>query len=208
MCKGTQLLSLFVHCGQFDDMANHSESLVQRGISAVVLHSGKIESVGKVDKSGSGDEESPELEYELLAGCETVKKVQNGEFNVVFTHPEAIVVSKEGRALLQNKFFQSKVVACIVDEAHCIEISGEYINNRSLRTELSWGLVCIRFCNLARGLLYELRQLFLMLFAGKRHFAPWRFWRGIFRKDAFFRWLRRQLLASLHCYIAKSCLNL
>ena len=109
---------IIVVCPLDSLMANHSQSLVERGISSVVLRSGKIESVGKADSS---DEESPELEYELLLGRETVKKVQNGEFRVVFTHPEAIVASKEGRALLQNTFFQSKVVACIVDEAHRIE---------------------------------------------------------------------------------------
>ena len=87
-------------------MANHSESLILRGISSVVLRSGKIESAGKAGTSDSSDEDLPELEYELLMGRETVKKVQNGEFSVVFSHPEAIVASKEGRALLQNKFFR------------------------------------------------------------------------------------------------------
>ena len=43
-------------------MANHLESLVQRGISSVVLRSGKIEAVGKADKIDSSDEEFPELE--------------------------------------------------------------------------------------------------------------------------------------------------
>ena len=38
-------------------MANHSQFLVQRGLSSVVLRSGKIESVGEADKSDSGDEE-------------------------------------------------------------------------------------------------------------------------------------------------------
>ena len=42
-------------------MANHSESLVQRGISSVVLRSGKIEAVGKADKIDSSEEEFPEL---------------------------------------------------------------------------------------------------------------------------------------------------
>ena len=111
---------IIVVCPLDSLMANHSQSLVQRGLSSVVLRSGKIESVGEADKSDSDDEESTE-QYELLVGRETLKKVQNGEFRVVFAHPEAIVASREGRALLQNKFFQSKVVACIVDEAHCIE---------------------------------------------------------------------------------------
>ena len=115
-------LVVIVVCPLDSLMANHSESLILRGISSVVLRSGKIESAGKAaGTSDSSDEDLPELEYELLMGRETVKKVQNGEFSVVFSHPEAIVASKEGRALLQNKFFQSKVVACIVDEAHCIE---------------------------------------------------------------------------------------
>ena len=47
--------------------------------------------------------------------------MRNGEFRILFTHPEAIVASKEGRSLLQTQVFQAKVVACVVDEAHCID---------------------------------------------------------------------------------------
>ena len=39
----------------------------------------------------------------------------------MFTHSEALL-SKEGRELMNNDVFLRNVVACVVDEAHCVEI--------------------------------------------------------------------------------------
>jgi len=47
--------------------------------------------------------------------------VVNGKTSIVFAHPEALL-SKEGRELMGSKVFQDNVVACIVDEAHCVEL--------------------------------------------------------------------------------------
>ena len=47
--------------------------------------------------------------------------LMNGDVQIVFAHPEALL-SKEGRDLMNSKVFQRNVVACVVDEAHCIEI--------------------------------------------------------------------------------------
>ena len=47
--------------------------------------------------------------------------VVNGNTSIVFAHPEALL-SKEGRELMASKVFQDNVVACIVDEAHCVEL--------------------------------------------------------------------------------------
>ena len=47
--------------------------------------------------------------------------VPNGNTSIVFAHPEALL-SKEGRELMGSKIFQENVVACVVDEAHCVEL--------------------------------------------------------------------------------------
>ena len=47
------------------------------------------------------------------------RDVVNGNTSIVFAHPEALF-SKKGRELMGNKVFQDNVVACIVDEAHCV----------------------------------------------------------------------------------------
>ena len=109
-------------------MANQKESLIQKGISSTVLRCGKVEfAKADIDKeylSDSSDDD--ELgkhrdDLELSTDRDTIKMMRNGEFRILFTHPEAIVASKEGRSLLQTQVFQAKVVACVVDEAHCID---------------------------------------------------------------------------------------
>jgi len=48
-------------------------------------------------------------------------KLINGDVQIVFAHPEALLC-KEGRELMNSKVFQRNVAACVVDEAHCVEI--------------------------------------------------------------------------------------
>jgi ATP-dependent DNA helicase RecQ len=47
--------------------------------------------------------------------------ILNGQCSIVFAHPEALF-SKEGRELMVSQVFQDNVVACVIDEAHCVEI--------------------------------------------------------------------------------------
>lgn len=47
--------------------------------------------------------------------------LSNGQCSIVFAHPEALL-SKEGRELLASKVFQKNVAACVIDEAHCVEL--------------------------------------------------------------------------------------
>ena len=49
------------------------------------------------------------------------RDVVNDNTSIVFAHPEALL-SKEGQELMASKVFQENVVACIVDEAHCVEL--------------------------------------------------------------------------------------
>lgn len=45
----------------------------------------------------------------------------NGDVQILFAHPKALL-SQEGRELMNSDVFQRNVVACVVDEAHCVEI--------------------------------------------------------------------------------------
>ena len=47
--------------------------------------------------------------------------LMNVDVQIVFAHPE-VILSKEGRDLMNSKVFQRNVVACVVDDAHCVEI--------------------------------------------------------------------------------------
>lgn len=49
------------------------------------------------------------------------KEVIEGKAKLVFAHPEALL-STFGRKLLNSKVYQDNVVACVIDEAHCVEI--------------------------------------------------------------------------------------
>ena len=49
------------------------------------------------------------------------KKLLSGDVQIIFAHPESLL-SKEGRELMKGKVFQRNVAACVVDEAHCVEI--------------------------------------------------------------------------------------
>ena len=44
-----------------------------------------------------------------------------GDIQIMFSHSEALL-SKEGRELMKTQVFKRNVVACVVDEAHCVEI--------------------------------------------------------------------------------------
>ena len=90
-----------------------------------VLHCGKVE-FAKADNVYLGDLTYDVLgkhcdDLELLTDRETIKMMRNSEFCILFSHPEVIVQSKEGRSLLQTQIFQAKAMACVVDKAHCID---------------------------------------------------------------------------------------
>ena len=51
--------------------------------------------------------------------CEKTE-LENGHYNIVFSHPESLVSCKYGRDLMLSKPYQDNVCAVVVDEAHCI----------------------------------------------------------------------------------------
>ena len=49
-----------------------------------------------------------------------LKKLRDGQYQIVFAHPEALISSKYGQELLLSQTYSENVVAIVVDEAHCI----------------------------------------------------------------------------------------
>ena len=47
--------------------------------------------------------------------------IVDGEAKIVFAHPEALL-SENGRKCLNSETYQKNVVACVIDEAHCVEM--------------------------------------------------------------------------------------
>ena len=54
--------------------------------------------------------------------AKTSSSLRNADFDIIFTHPESCVSSKEGLRFLQSDIYQlqESVQAIVVDEAHCI----------------------------------------------------------------------------------------
>ena len=52
----------------------------------------------------------------------SVEDVEQGLFDVVFCHPEALFCTKEGRELLESREFRKNIIAVVVDECHTVEL--------------------------------------------------------------------------------------
>ena len=52
---------------------------------------------------------------------ENLKKVEKGEFQLLFISPEALLATRMWRALLIEEPYKTNVVAFAVDEAHCVK---------------------------------------------------------------------------------------
>ena len=56
------------------------------------------------------------------------KKVQQGECQFVFFTPEALLSSLKWRQLLTTSKYQTRIVAFVVDESHCVHPNGESVH--------------------------------------------------------------------------------
>ncbi|XP_057313372.1 uncharacterized protein LOC130654739 [Hydractinia symbiolongicarpus] len=52
------------------------------------------------------------------------KSIVAGKCKILFAHPESLL-SDQGRKILRSKIYEENVVACVIDEAHCVELWGE-----------------------------------------------------------------------------------
>ena len=50
-----------------------------------------------------------------------MKKVLNADVEIVFISPESILCNKTFRGMLQTPAYINKLVALVIDEAHCVK---------------------------------------------------------------------------------------
>ena len=70
------------------------------------------------DQMADDSDENTDLDIDFTL-CEK-KKLRDGQYHIVFAHPESFVSCKYGRSLLLSEVYQQNVVAIVIDEAHCI----------------------------------------------------------------------------------------
>ena len=80
-------------------MKDQVKTLQQRGVRSVYV--------------GDADEEARE-------------QIHNGEFQLLFISPEAVLTNPEWRDMLQSPVYQENLVAFAVDEAHYVKKWGEH----------------------------------------------------------------------------------
>ena len=68
------------------------------------------------DEDDDDDVFNVDIDFRL---CEK-RKLRDGDYQIVFSHPEALISSKYGRELLLSQTYQKNVVAVVIDKAHCI----------------------------------------------------------------------------------------
>ena len=67
----------------------------------------------------SEDDEEDDNDHEGCGDIICGKDVRAGNCKLVFGHPEAFL-SSNGRKLLRSPVYQKRVVACVIDEVHCV----------------------------------------------------------------------------------------
>ena len=83
------------------------------GVNASKLHSRKNsnDDINLFDDATIGD-------GDVFNNCEATDYSKS---KIIFAHPEDLL-SDVGRTLMKSDVFQNNVVACVIDEAHCVEI--------------------------------------------------------------------------------------
>ena len=99
-------------------MSDQISRLRMSGVQASVIN---IKESNKDEMADDGDENTDvevnvDIDFSL---CEK-KKLCDGQYHIVFAHPESVVSCKYGRSLLLSEIYQQNVVAIVIDEAHCI----------------------------------------------------------------------------------------
>ena len=72
-----------------------------------------------VFSSVSSINDDEEIECDLTEQDKKEKLVR-GYYNLLFAHPEALILSKFGREMVYSATYQQDVCTIVIDEAHCI----------------------------------------------------------------------------------------
>lgn len=49
------------------------------------------------------------------------QSIKNGEYQIIFMSPEALICNMEWRSMLSTHIYQENLIAFVIDEAHCIK---------------------------------------------------------------------------------------
>ena len=90
--------------------------LTDRGIRAASLPN--LFEEKKDDYTSLFPSETPDEEQEEVV---IAKDIIDGNIDVLFGHPESFL-SEHGREILKSAQYKTKAVACVFDEAHCINL--------------------------------------------------------------------------------------
>ena len=94
--------------------------LKSRGIAAASLPTSVIE--GENDKISELFSTKPiNSEDQNEHDQEFSKDIADGNLSILFGHPESFL-SSDGRNLLKSAQYRKRIVACVIDEAHCVDI--------------------------------------------------------------------------------------
>lgn len=52
---------------------------------------------------------------------ETSRKILEGEYQLVFISPEAVLSRRKWRKMLLSHVYQNNLIALVIDEAHCVK---------------------------------------------------------------------------------------
>ncbi len=52
---------------------------------------------------------------------EDTEKLKNGEYSLMFFSPEGLLCNMEWREMLLSPLYQERLIAFVVDEAHCVK---------------------------------------------------------------------------------------
>ena len=93
-------------------MSDQISRLRMSGVQAPVIN---IKESNKDEMADDGDENT-----DVEVNVDIDFSLCDGQYHIVFAHPESVVSCKYGRSLLLSEIYQQNVVAIVIDEAHCI----------------------------------------------------------------------------------------
>ena len=101
-------------------MVDQCTSLAVRGISACALdYSGSKGEIFVQDPEDAEDCEHDEDRQNLDTSV-SLHDIRRGAYQIIYAHPEALISSSAGQALLRNKDFKKNLACIAIDEAHMI----------------------------------------------------------------------------------------